>query len=444
MSAPQGLDLALAVARVAIALVMLPYALDWRSPPLASVRAWALVGLIALPVGLVVAEMWTLRRAAVVSRSVRALSLLSLALAALCLAFVLWPEAQFQWKRYEVLRADVGQLEKLGRHIIVGYRNIDELKALIDRRAITGVFLTTRNVEGRDPAAIRREIAEMQNIRRQQGLPRLLIATDQEGGSVSRLSPPLTWLQPLSDIVARHSDPAERRKAVRDYAAAQARELTDLGVNVNLAPVVDLDQGVANPDDRLTRIRARAISKDPDIVTEVAETYCSQLSAHGVRCTLKHFPGLGRVFEDTHLQTADLASPPSELSGADWLPFRSLMRRSDVMVMLSHARLTAIDRDRPVSFSARVVRDLLRKDWGYDGVLITDDFGMGAVYRSAEGIAGGSVEALNAGVDLILISFDVDQFYVVMHSLIQANQTGTLRDDMLQQSSQRLRRALGR
>jgi beta-N-acetylhexosaminidase len=168
------------------------------------------------------------------------------------------------------------------------------------------------------------------------------------------------------------------------------------------------------------------------------------LSAHGVRCTLKHFPGLGRVFEDTHLQTADLASPPSELSGADWLPFRSLMRRPDVMVMLSHARLTAVDRDRPVSFSARVVRDLLRKDWGYDGVLMTDDFGMGAVYRSAEGIAGGSVEALNAGVDLILISFDVDQFYVVMHSLIQANQTGTLRDDMLQQSSQRLRRALGR
>src|SRR5262245_24240808 len=118
MSAPQGLTLALAVARVAIAIAVLPYALDWRSPPLASVRAWALAGLMALPVGLVVAEMWTLRRAAVVSRSVRALSLLSLVLAALCLAFVLWPEAQFQWKRYEVLRADVGELEKLGRHII--------------------------------------------------------------------------------------------------------------------------------------------------------------------------------------------------------------------------------------------------------------------------------------------------------------------------------------
>src|SRR5262249_56112117 len=97
------------------------------------------------------------------------------------------------------------------------------------------------------------------------GLESFRVGPGGEGGGVSGFSPPLTSLQPLSDIVARHSDPAERRKAVRDYAAAQGRELADLGVNVNLAPVVDLDHGVANPDDRLTRISARAISKDPDI-----------------------------------------------------------------------------------------------------------------------------------------------------------------------------------
>src|SRR5206468_6721372 len=109
-----------------------------------------------------------------------------------------------------------------------------------------------------------------------------------------------------------------------------------------------------------------AISADPEIVTEVADTYCAQLSDNGVRCTLKHFPGLGRVVADTHLQTADLALPPGELASSDWLPFRALMHRDDVIVMLGHARLTALDRQRPVSFSRPVVRGLLRTDWGYE------------------------------------------------------------------------------
>ena len=439
MSLPKGLARAFAVARIAIALALLPHALDWRSPLLASIRVFAFVGLVAIPLAIVVAEIRALRRAA--TRGDRALSSASLALAALGLVSVLGFEAQFQWMRYEVLRADPALLERLGRHVVVGYRDIDELQALLERRAVAGVFLTTRNVRGRDAAAIRREIAAMQDARRRQGLPGLLIATDQEGGVVSRLSPPLTRMPPLSDIAARHSASADRRTAVRDYAAAQARDLADLGVNVNLAPVVDLDHGIANPGDRLTRISTRAISTDPHVVTEVAEAYCAQLSEHGVRCTLKHFPGLGRVFEDTHLHSADLALPPSELASSDWLPFRALMRRDDVIVMLGHARLTALDRDRPVSFSRSVVRGLLRTDWGYDGILMTDDFSMGAVTGSPEGIGGGSVEALNAGVDLILVSYDADQFYVVMHALIRAQRAGALREERLTQSDRRLAKA---
>jgi beta-N-acetylhexosaminidase len=442
MSVPKGLTRALAVARVAILLALLPYALDWRSPFLASIRVWAFIGLVAIPLAIVVVEVRALRRSA--GRFDRALSSATLALAMLCLVCVPWWEAQFWWKRYEVLRADPALLERLGRHIVVGYRDLDELNALIERRAIAGVFLTTRNVRGRDAAAIRREIADMQAARRRQGLPELLVTTDQEGGVVSRLSPPLERMPPLSEIVARHPAGAERHKAVRDYAAAQARDLADLGVNVNLAPVVDLDHGVVNPGDRLTRISTRAISTDPQIVAEVAEDYCAQLSHHGVRCTLKHFPGLGRVVADTHLESADLALPPGELASTDWLPFRSLMRRPDIIVMLGHARLTAVDSTRPVSFSQPVVHGLLRTDWGYDGLLMTDDFSMGAVTRSPEGIGGGSVEALNAGVDLILVSYDPDQFYLVMHALIRAARAGVLRTDALDQSDQRLVRGWSR
>jgi beta-N-acetylhexosaminidase len=439
MSVPKGLTRALAVARVAVLLVLIPYALDWRSPFLASVRVWAFTGFIAIALAIVVADVRALRRLA--GRLDRALLSASLALAMLCLVCVLWWEAQFWWKRYEVLRADPALLERLGRHVVVGYRDINDLNALIERRAIAGVFLTTRNVRGRDAAAIRQEIADLQAVRRRQGLPELLVTTDQEGGVVSRMSPPLARMPPLSEIVAHHPASTERHAAVRDYAAAQARDLADLGVNVNLAPVVDLDPGIDNPGDRLTRISTRAISANPQIVADVAEDYCAQLSLHGVRCTLKHFPGLGRVVADTHLESADLALPPSELASTDWLPFRALMRRHDIIVMLGHARLTAVDAARPVSFSQAVVHGLLRTDWGYDGLLMTDDFSMGAVTRSPEGIGGGSVEALNAGVDLILVSYDPDQFYLVMYALIGAARAGVLRTDTLHQSDQRLAKA---
>src|SRR6266550_1229386 len=276
MSVPKGLIRALAVARVSVLLFLIPYALDWRSPFLASVRVWAFTGFIAIPLAIVVADVRALRRPA--GHLDRVLLSASLALAMLCLVCVPWWEAQFWWKRYEVLRADPVLIERLGRHVVVGYRDINDLNALIERRAIAGVFLTTRNVRGRDAAAIRQEIADLQAVRRRQGLPELLVTTDQEGGVVSRMSPPLARMPPLSEIVARHPASAERHAAVRDYAAAQARDLAGLGVNVNLAPVVDLDPGIDNPGDRLTRISTRAISADPQIVADVAEDYCAQLS----------------------------------------------------------------------------------------------------------------------------------------------------------------------
>src|SRR5262249_25135080 len=213
MSPSPGLTIALVVARLVIALALLPYALDWRSPLLASVRPCALVVLIVLPVALILADVRALRSTAL-SRRARALNAIALAPAAVSLACVLALEADFYWTRRQVLRADPARLEKLGRHIIVGYRNGDELKALIERRAIAGVFVTAHSVQARTADAIKREIVAMQQTRREQRLPDLLIAADQEGGGVSRLSPPLTLLPPLASIVARHADPTERRRAV--------------------------------------------------------------------------------------------------------------------------------------------------------------------------------------------------------------------------------------
>jgi len=368
-------------------------------------------------------------------RAVDALALLAAAVALVSTAVL---EARFHLVRHEVLNTEAAALEKLGRHLVVGYSNLDEIHALIRRRAIAGVFLSAGNVHGLSTADVRRQIDAMQAIRREQHLPPLWIAADQEGGDVARLSPPLPQPPRLADILARHPDRADGIAAVRQSAREQGRALAALGVNLNFAPVVDLDHGLVNPNDRFTRIHRRAVSSDPELVTAAADAYCDGLRDAGVRCTLKHFPGLGRVFADTHLGGANLDVAPDELAQSDWVPFRALMERADVFTMLGHVTLTALDRERPVSFSRPTVAGLLRGDWHYRGILITDDFSMGAVYRSRDGLADAAVAAINAGVDLVLVSYDTDQFYAVMHRLLAADREGRLQPDALRESEERL------
>jgi beta-N-acetylhexosaminidase len=353
-----------------------------------------------------------------------------------------WRETRFQWIRHDVLQADSRQLEALGKHVVVGYRDLAEVRNLIERRAVAGIFLTARNVQGKSAAQVRHEVDGLQAIRRRQHLPPLWVATDQEGGAVSRLSPPLSRTDSLADIVQARTGRDERLAEVRHMASVHGRELAGVGVNLNFAPVVDLNYNMINPEDRYTRIHQRAISSDPQVVTEFADAYCTALAAAGVRCTPKHFPGLGRVVEDTHLQSADLAAPAEQLAAADWVPFRALMQRQNAFMMLGHARLVAIDPARPVSFSTPVIAGLLRGQWRYDGILVTDDYCMGAVYNSPEGIEAASIDALNAGVDLILVAYDPDQYYPVMHALLKALATGRLLPEVLEKADARLRRAI--
>ncbi len=432
------LILTLGVLRLAVAGLLVWLAWEWRSPLFASIRTPAFAALTLLPVALAVLEIVMWRRGA---RWLPALLIgaITAVLAFLAVGTTLVTDLHFRWMRYQVLSADAAQVEQLGRHFIVGYRDDpSELHDLIERRAIGGIFVTAHNVRDKDADTVRREIDGFQAIRKRQGLPPLLIATDQEGGAISRMSPPLQRPTTLGDIVRAQSDPAERRKAVRAYAAEVGRSLAGLGINVNFAPVVDLDHGLNNPNDRYSRISSRAISNDPKIVAEVAADYCDGLRQHGVQCTLKHFPGLGRVFEDTHFENASLTTTAAELERTDWVPFRALMGEPGMFTMLGHARLTAIDAERPASFSAPVVSGLIRGQWKYDGILVTDDFSMAAAYEAPGGLAAASVAALNAGVDLILTSYDPDQYFPMVHALLRAEAAGKLKKDALSQSDRRL------
>jgi beta-N-acetylhexosaminidase len=128
----------------------------------------------------------------------------------------------------------------------------------------------------------------------------------------------------------------------------------------------------------------------------------------GVRATLKHFPGLGRVGADTHHFAARLDTPLAELEQTDWRPFREVLAASNALLMVGHVTLTAVDADRPASHSRRVIDGIIRQQWKYRGVVITDDLVMGAVYTH---LCTAVVEALNAGADLLLVAYDGSQFY---------------------------------
>ena len=336
------------------------------------------------------------------------------------LAVTLGREGEYRYQRAAVL-AGGSPMQAVGRHFIVGYSDFAEVRQLAANGLIGGIYLARRNLRGRTLADVAAEIAELQAVRQRAELPPLIVAGDQEGGPVSHLSPLLEALPPLASLVGA-GDPGA---CARRYGRRQGQGLAALGVNLNFGPVVDLrPAGADQAHDRLTRLAARAIAADPATVGTVAAGYIEGLGERGIRATLKHFPGLGRVEQDTHLRAARLDQTPAELAD-DWQPFRQLAGQPGAAMMLGHVKLAAIDPQRAASHSAAVVDGLLRGAWGYDGVLITDDLNMGAVYDL--GIGRVAAEALAAGVDLVLVSYDPRQIYRAIYGAARALEDGSHR-----------------
>ncbi|MDR3353039.1 MAG: hypothetical protein LBO00_08605 [Zoogloeaceae bacterium] len=345
--------------------------------------------------------------------------------------FVLGGEAWFLWQKHTVLAGSVA-LERMGQHFVVGFRDFEEVRPLAERGLIGGIYLGKRNLRGESVAGLRAKIDALQALRRKANLPPLFVMADQEGGIVSHLSP-LVEAQPALATLVSDGGPETLEERAHAYGQRQGAALAALGVNMNLAPVVDLKPAQDRDwRDRHTRIDRRAIAADPRIVERVASAYGRGLAAHGILPTVKHFPGLRAVRADTHLVPATLALSPEEQQ-EDWLPFREVTARTGAAMMLAHVRLPEIDPERPASLSRVLVQEVLRSKkkggWNYQGLLITDDLNMGAVY--ADGIGLAATRALDAGVDLILISYDPDQYYPALCQAAKSwrqNQIGILRE----------------
>ncbi len=310
---------------------------------------------------------------------------------------------------------------------------------MLSKGAVGGVYITRRNVDGKSFEEVQQEIKNLKEIQKSLGLPPLFIAADQEGGIVSMMTPPLKGLPPISHIADSSICFIDIEKEVFRYAAIQGAELSWLGINVNFSPVVDLKS--RNIPDRFsshTQLDKRAISFDPVIVYKAALSYCKTLEKYGVFPTLKHFPGLSGVAEDTHFFAGELNDDPEFLDKKDWLPFREISKRTNAFIMLGHVRLNKVDSKNLTSFSSKVIQGTIRGRWKYDGILITDDLNMGAIVKNKLGIKGVAVKSLNAGVDLVLLSYDGTQYYEAMYAVIKADNRRTLDYAVLAQSDHRL------
>jgi beta-N-acetylhexosaminidase len=344
---------------------------------------------------------------------------------------------KFELRKHDVLAASTAEARQLGPHFMVGYSSFPEVARLAEQGLIGGVYVTRHNIRGRTAEALRAEIAALQDKRRAAGLPPLVVAADQEGGIVGHLAPPLTKLPALATLAGLAPDDQQAKAA--EFGRIHGRELAGLGVNLNLAPVLDLKPPVRrNRLDFHTLIGQRAIASDPAVVGAIASAYVRGLEESGVGATLKHFPGIGRVRTDTHHFSANLDAPVKELEATDWLPFREVLSHSRSALMVGHVTLTAVDPDRAASHSKRVVEGIIRDKWGYQGIVMTDDLVMGAIYQ--HDVCQAVVEAINAGVDLLLVAYDGAQFYRIFACALDGSRQGKLDAAMLRVSEARFAR----
>jgi beta-N-acetylhexosaminidase len=255
---------------------------------------------------------------------------------------------------------------------------------LFDRDQLTG---KDRNV--RSPAQLQRLTADLRAAAG--GTP--VIAVDQEGGIVTRLSPAHGFPAVASEASVGRGSAAHARR----WATALASTLADAGITLNLAPVVDLD---VNPTSPAIGALDRSFSPDADAVVAMAAIEVEAHRGAGVATALKHFPSIGSSTRNTDNGVVDVTHTwhPAELE-----PFRRLIASDHAdLVMVGHVRNDRLDPDAPASLSRAVVTDLLRGTLGWAGVVITDDLQAGAI--AAQGSTDAAVRALEAGVDLLLFA----------------------------------------
>jgi beta-N-acetylhexosaminidase len=292
--------------------------------------------------------------------------------------------------------------EMIAALIVVGFRGstLDDaawLSTALRETGLGGVILFDRDQETggqRNVVSPDQVAALVGDLRAAAGGREIVVSVDQEGGRVTRLSP----AHGFPAVASEAEIGAGSIDAARTWARAIAATLTSVGINLNLAPVVDLD---VNPTSPAIGALDRSFSADPDVVVAMATAEIEAHRAAGVRTTLKHFPGIGSATANTDFGVADVTTTWTR---TELEPFRRLIAAGTAdLVMAGHVVNRQLDPDLPASLSRAVVTDLLRGELGWDGIVITDDLQAAAI-DEAFGQDEAILLALEAGNDVLLLA----------------------------------------
>jgi beta-N-acetylhexosaminidase len=367
------------------------------------------------------------------------------------------PRNQQRVTRNKVLKKDLR--EKIAQMIMVGFREAEvgedtpvvraikdyglggvilyniELRCFLeaqkkkpDLTRFEGAKLCPKNILSRE------QLKDLTSALKSYSKMPLLISVDQEGGMVSRLGPAAgfpEWLSPQA--LGEKDDPTCTSKE----AEAIAQNLLETGINLNLAPVVDLD---LNPEGLNARL-GRSFGSDPDLVYRHARVFIQAHREKGILTTLKHFPGKGSAGKDTHFDLVDVTSLHRD---QELLPFSRLIREGLAdLVMTSHVNHRGWDGKYPVTLSAKVLEGMLRGEMGYQGVILSDDLLMGAIVGQFS-LEEAGVLAVQAGVDILLASNNSPEgddpylFHRIFEALVKAVEQSRISAAKIERSYSRL------
>jgi beta-N-acetylhexosaminidase len=319
------------------------------------------------------------------------------------------------------LREAIGQLFILG---FEGRAPSLALEVLVRERNPGGVILFARNLGSPE------EIAMLTNALQAASLPPLFVAIDQEGGKVTRLQPPFTQWPSAATVGEVGSS-----ELAHALGKAMAQELLAVGINMNLAPVLDVLTNPANPI-----MAGRCFGNDPQVVTRLGMAVFGGLKDMGVLAVGKHFPGHGDTTVDSHLGLPVVPHDQARLWAVELAPFVAAIDAGIPALMTAHLLVPALDPERPATLSRPILTDLLRERLGFPGLLFSDDLLMRGI-ADATPPGEAAVRFLEAGGDCVLICDDEAAQRQAIQAVAEAVETGRLSEARVQLSCDRIAKA---
>jgi beta-N-acetylhexosaminidase len=318
--------------------------------------------------------------------------------------------------------------EKIGQLMVVGFQNhfVDaHMKEMIEQYKVGGVIYYDRNMV--NPSQVGRLTKDLQALAMKSPLQiPLMVSVDQEGGIVMRMKDQVSPIPSQKELGQKGN-----ANEVLNLATRTGKELLNMGINVNFAPVLDLSE-----------TDTRSFGLDPNKAGLLGEQVVNGLVKSGVAATLKHFPGNGKSNIDPHHETSSVGADKSDLESKDIYPFKKIIDELDdnqFFVMVTHIKYPAYDSENPASTSPKIIKDLLKKQLGFQGIVVTDDLEMGAVskYISYRDLG---VMSIQAGADLLLVCHTPEYQKEVYNGILDAVKTKKLSEQQIDEAVKRVLR----